>query len=161
MEKVKRLALSCLKCGKTHLKLPCQLKRGRGKFCSKQCKQEHSRTQVAVVCDGCEVQFKKFPCEIKDSENFCTKICYDKHRRMHAKETTYLKVGTVHEHILVAEKVLKRKLLPDEVVHHIDEVKHNNKPENLAVLPSQQLHARFHRKPSTVDLTPYLLKNYL
>ena len=31
-----------------------------------------------------------------------------------------------------------------EVVHHMDENKHNNHPSNLAVLPSQAFHAKVH-----------------
>lgn len=42
------------------------------------------------------------------------------------------------EHTLVAEKMLGRKLVKGELVHHIDCDKHNNDPSNLDVMtPSQ------------------------
>lgn len=39
--------------------------------------------------------------------------------------------GYVYEHTLVMSELINRALYPDEVVHHIDEVKCNNAPENL------------------------------
>jgi hypothetical protein len=45
---------------------------------------------------------------------------------------------------VIAEIALGRKLDSEEIVHHIDEDKHNNLIENLAILPSQEIHARVH-----------------
>lgn len=52
--------------------------------------------------------------------------------------------GCVNEHLLVAEKLLGRDLLPSEVVHHKDENKWNNSEDNLMVFASQSDHSRFH-----------------
>lgn len=38
------------------------------------------------------------------------------------------------EHIVVAEKMIGRKLRKNEVVHHINENKQDNRPENLKVM---------------------------
>jgi hypothetical protein len=46
--------------------------------------------------------------------------------------------------MLVAERRIGRYLLPDEVVHHLDEDRHNVAPENLCVM-SRSLHMRIHR----------------
>ena len=51
--------------------------------------------------------------------------------------------GYVYEHILVAEKTIKRKLLPDEEVHHLDFNRSNNAPGNLIVL-SSEAHVKIH-----------------
>ena|SRR3990167_7674474 len=55
----------------------------------------------------------------------------------------YVKEYGRHQHRVVAEKVLGRKLKKGEIVHHIDENKHNNDPRNLAVIDRAD-HARIH-----------------
>jgi len=58
---------------------------------------------------------------------------------------TYRKLdGRRHEHRVIAEQNLGRPLAPGEIVHHDDETKINNGPDNLIVLASQSEHARLH-----------------
>lgn len=56
----------------------------------------------------------------------------------------YRKLNGRHEHRVIAERKIGRLLLPGEVVHHIDDNKLNNHPDNLEVLASQAEHARLH-----------------
>jgi hypothetical protein len=50
----------------------------------------------------------------------------------------------VYTHVLVAEKNLGRFLKPEEVVHHIDEDKYNNSPNNIIVFKTHADHVAFH-----------------
>lgn len=52
--------------------------------------------------------------------------------------------GCVYEHILVAERMLERLLLPEEVVHHKDKDRTNNSEDNLMVFATDEDHALYH-----------------
>lgn len=57
--------------------------------------------------------------------------------------------GYVYEHRLVMEKKLGRYLAADEVVHHVNEDAHDNRPENLMVMSNSEhmrLHARLRKR---------------
>ncbi len=61
----------------------------------------------------------------------------DKYKKLSIRGREYL------EHILIAERVLGRQLKPNEVVHHRDEDKTNNQPDNLEVM-TRSAHTLLH-----------------
>lgn len=60
------------------------------------------------------------------------------------------KEGYIRTHILVAEKKLGRYLKPGECVHHIDEDKYNNHPNNLMIFKTIADHGAFHQGVAAV-----------
>lgn len=64
--------------------------------------------------------------------------------------------GYVYEHILVAERIVKRTILKSEAIHHIDRNKLNNSESNLIVLRTHSDHSLVH----AYDIKPeQLIKN--
>lgn len=60
------------------------------------------------------------------------------------------KNNTVPEHRLVVEKQIGRYLIPTEFTHHINEIKDDNRPNNLMAFSSCSAHRRFHYYPDRV-----------
>ena len=59
--------------------------------------------------------------------------------------------GYVREHIFVAEKILGKPLPPKAVVHHINEDKTDNRPENLVICQDRTYHFLLHRRKKALQ----------
>lgn len=57
------------------------------------------------------------------------------------------KAGFIFEHRLVMEKKLRKLLKPTEVVHHINSIKDDNRPENLELFKNNSEHFIKYHKP--------------
>src|SRR5690625_2403546 len=53
--------------------------------------------------------------------------------------------GYVFKHIVIAEKMINRNIKPNEVVHHINEIKTDNRTSNLKVMDRGE-HTKLHSK---------------
>lgn len=143
MNPVPRITLTCEHCNRTFAKMACQLTRGRGRYCSRACTYAARNVRMTLTCERCGQSFERKRIEyVAEYKAYCSRACYEATRS--EQLTGYKKVGAIHEHRLIAAQTLGRALLPGEVVHHDDNDRLNNSPDNLKVLPSQSEHARLH-----------------
>ncbi len=85
---------------------------------------------------GCKTQRKqRTRFQYFDSTGYCKIYCPDHH-----KADTY---GFVHEHVVIMENYLGKKIKNKEVVHH-NEDRGNNDISNLRLFKSQKEHMRWH-----------------
>ncbi len=143
---MKIIEITCDNCGKTIYRQPCHVKPHN--FCSRKCLGEarHKKTLGIDTRKSSEhmrnLNKKMNPTRMTDEVR---KKLRDAHLGMGAG-LSYAKLYGKPEHRVVAELTLGRRLLPTEVVHHLDEDKRNNTPQNLVVFVSQAEHAKFHKE---------------
>lgn len=67
------------------------------------------------------------------------------------------KLGYLLEHRLVAEKEFRRYLTKEEIIHHINEIKTDNRPKNLYLFASISKHLKYHNLKNKPKLISNLL----
>lgn len=117
---------------------------------------------MEILCDNCNKKFKTYKSYLKRKRNhhFCCKKCEGQFRALNnsinnwkggyiskSNGYKYIKINgkQIEEHRLVMMRHLKRKLKKDEVVHHINGNKLDNRIENLQLL-SNSAHSTMHGK---------------
>ena len=142
-------------------------------YCSKKCSGIARTTKFKTFCKICKKEFWSLPCYLKLKRGFyCSKKCFaisqigtiNKKRsgKNHPnwkggrrKEMGYIRIykpnhpfcsnKLVQEHRLLMEKSLGRYLQSNEVVHHKNNIKYDNRLENL-LLMNKSTHMSLHRK---------------
>lgn len=129
-----------------------RVKKGTIRFCSKACESEARKTGKNILCPVCGKEF------YSTRQKFCSQKCAMEYAKRHNSHHAYLengylveykpgynKRGNAKQHRLVAEKMIGRPLRNNEVVHHINGIKTDNRPENLLVMTRGE-HSAYHRK---------------
>lgn len=155
--------LNCKICNSNLYVKPSHLKRGYGKYCSKECASLGRRKGKYINCEICKKEVWKMPKALAHSKSgkyFCSKSC-----QTHWRNTTY--VGPRHgnwkdgrsihyRNFLIKSNILKickRCEIEDFrllSVHHIDENRKNNNIKNLVWL-CYNCHFLIHRNKEEKD----------
>lgn len=114
-------------------------------------------------CEGCGREYVRVCIPVEPKRKFCSRVCYastnvgEGHHqwrggRWTTKEKGYVYLtlpGNTHraEHVLIAEQVLGRRLKKNEVVHHINADKMDNRNDNLLIC-DKGYHQRLHMRMS-------------
>jgi tellurite resistance-related uncharacterized protein len=126
----------------------------------------HNEYFSELACCWCEDLFLIHKSKRHKRGAYCSKACWTLGFRAENRDRSYAKprpggdhhvlvlrpshprankkTGTVPEHILVAEAVRGAPISLPEVVHHINCVKHDNRPSNLVVCKDSAEHFRAH-----------------
>lgn len=121
-----------------------------------------SKKVVNCICQNCGVNFEKVASQFKYFKGcgrFCSRAChYECYRKsphlrpgykgVYKDQAGYLvkSIGRgkrMREHRWIMEQHLGRKLRPNELVHHKNHIKHDNRLENLQLLTKTE-HNRIH-----------------
>jgi predicted alpha/beta superfamily hydrolase len=102
-------------------------------------------------CKYCGKHFKK----IRSSREFCSNLCRSSYRRSNNRPGKWMENGYIviysgdgngiKEHVFKMEKKIKRKLKRNEVVHHINGIRDDNRMCNLLLMTNGE-HSRLHRQ---------------
>ena len=147
-----KLTVRCDWCGRQFDRHPATVKKHN--FCCRQCLADFSNKRknpsgYASLKDYTGQRENMAEINRRMNPSRMTIEVRQKLRQAHLQDEhngrTYAKFHGRHEHRLVAESLLGRKLKRGEVVHHIDGDKRNNHPENLMVMTAVE-HNRLHMK---------------
>lgn len=159
--RTKNIILTCLNCDKEFNVKPGDLKyRGTIKFCSMKCAAAYKKKQNTVIekCDYCKREYEKQKCRVgKHKHNFCSNDCrrkYNKTSPPYKKNGYWFEGGykviyiegnkSIKEHIFIMETKIGRKLTKNEVVHHKNGIRDDNRIENLELM-TRSNHTKYHR----------------
>ena len=120
------IKINCLFCKKIFFVHP--YRKNIAKFCCKSCLAKSKIGKKNSSWKGGKINRK----------NGYVFVYYPKH--------PFAKDNYIMEHRLVMERYINRFLYPNEVVHHRNGIKNDNRIENLILYDNQSLHVKEHKK---------------
>lgn len=153
---VEHYELKCDSCGKVYSVTPSVIRKAlkngyKAQFCSRKCKSVWDKKKTGYWKDKKMPFYKRPNKDIggeknpnwkggrrKDKDGYIIVLCPD---HLYRDGDNY-----VREHRLVMENYLKRFLHPTEVIHHINEIKDDNRIDNLMLFKDVSAHRSYHEQ---------------
>ncbi len=129
MPKPNRVERVCETCGSIFFAWPSRIKIGKAKFCSTSCGKKGSFNHS---WNGGVKKVQGYRRLLKPDHPFCDSR------------------GYIAEHRLVMEEHLGRLLTPEEVVHHKNFIRDDNRIENLQLMINQAEHYALHMRGNKI-----------
>ena len=154
------MKMRCELCRNTFYAPPSQ----RARFCSRKCYDEYRVGRF--VCCECGVEFTYYKSHKRGDNAFCSHECHFKYiakdvknhprwRGGRAIHSGYISIWTpgkrVKEHRFIMGQHVGRPLRSDEIVHHINHDKTDNRIENLMITTRSE-HCRIHKPRRGTDI---------
>jgi HNH endonuclease len=150
---------TCQVCGKEFQVKPVFVRKGGAKYCSRPCYNSTLKGRTTTL-KGQKFLNRRGKNNVNWKNGTYEKggyvLVYQPYHPRCPKNKRYIK-----EHVLVAEQALNRFLTPDETIHHLDEVRDNNKIENLYLFPNQTEHKKYHANIRWGNISPLTKSNLL
>lgn len=152
-------ACECI-CGKKAFVVAAKLRSGYTKSCGcikadRMRKFASSRVRVDLSCavSGCERRANGKYCGTHQARLYRYGSLDIKRRpngsgniNKHGYVDVSINGRRTYEHILVAEKALGKRLPSGAVVHHVNEKRADNRPQNLVICPNEDYHRLLHKR---------------
>jgi hypothetical protein len=138
--------VNCIQCKKEFYVKPFWIKKGKGKYCSLNCKYLGSRKGSYVKCSICQKEVYRKQNKYEHSKSgkfFCGKSCQTKWRNQEfigPKHANWKNGRYSYRSVLGRNKIVQMCILCKATdkrilsIHHIDQNRLNNKVSNLAWL---------------------------
>lgn len=121
-------------------------------------KKPYNFKGVSKHCLFCNKEFYLSPSRLGKTK-FCSQNCYTQYQKNDMPKVCYTKENGKGQHRTIAEKFLKRPLLANEIVHHIDGDKRNNEFSNLVIMDRIdhiKLHSKYRFNPAPFELFAHI-----
>lgn len=149
-----KLIVKCDWCGTEFERYESKIKGKAHHFCSKRCLADYSNKEKNPIAHANLKDYSNMSIHLSalNRQLNSSRMTYEVRAKIRnsslnkGKGKSYSKYYGVHEHRIVAEKMLGRPLSKEETIHHIDGNKRNNSPSNLLILASQSEHAKLHMR---------------